>query len=159
MAEMHQGVQAALDNTRELSIDEVGKLKAATGLAQTTIERLKVAEGFVERQTVRALAEVVASVQPELVKALRTMAVVEERRWNLRQNIIGVVGVSCLLMGVYGTGYVMGGGDMRSRSEGRAASAAVDRCFKAAEEAAKENKSGKDQAFSCPMTTLDGMKL
>lgn len=150
---LEERVHAAIKNTRELSISEVHKLQEATTLANATVQSLKSAEAVVKLRTDQAVSNLVETMKPDLIKALRTTTVIHQKGWNLRQNLIGVVSAACLLLGLFGVGYVMGGGDLRSRWDGDLARAAVSRC----ESAAKAG--GAPEAFSCPMTTLNGTRV
>lgn len=143
-------VHAAIKNTRELSISEVQKLQEATALANTTIQSLTAAEAVVKLRTDQAVSSLVASMKPDLIKALTTTTVIHQKEWNRRQNLIGVVSAACLLLGLFGVGYFMGGGDLRSRWDGDLAKAAVARC-----EAAAKAADAK-APFACPMATLNG---
>lgn len=122
-------VAATIKNTRELSVSEVHRLRQATAQAEATIQSLKATEGVVKLRTEQALGNLIASMKPELIKALRSTTVIRERSWNLRQNLLGVTSMACLLVGLFGVGYVMGGGDFRSRIAGNQAQAAVARCL------------------------------
>lgn len=146
---LEERVEATISNTRDLSISEVHKLKEATALAQRTIEGLRVAETVAKLRTDEAVSTVVKSVTPDLVKALTTVTVVKERNWNRRQNLTGVVVFACLLLIVFGVGFISGGGNLQSRLPGEQAKAAVARCL----DAAKKDSSG---ALWCPVSALTG---
>lgn len=125
-------VAATIKNTRELSVSEVHRLQQATALAEATTQSLKATEAVVKLRTEQALGNLIASMKPELIKALRSTTVIRERSWNLRQNLLGVTSMACLLVGLFGVGYLMGSGDFRSRTAGDRAQAAVARCRVAA---------------------------
>ena len=149
--QLEERVHATVKNTRELSISEVRKVQEATALAHATIRSLQAAEAIVQRRTDEAVSDLLKSMKPDLIKALRSTTVIHQKGWNRRQNLMGVVSAACLLLGLFGVGYLMGGGDLRSRGDGDLARAAVERCFAAASKAG-----GKPEAFSCPMATLTG---
>ena len=131
-AHLEERVHATIKNTRELSVSEVHRLRQATALAEATTQSLKATEAVVKLRTEQALGNLIASMKPELIKALRSTTVIRERSWNLRQNLLGVTSMACLLVGLFGVGYLMGGGDLRSRTAGDRAQAAVARCLAAA---------------------------
>ena len=131
-AHLDERVHATIKNTRELSVSEVHRLQQATALAEATTQSLKATEAVVKLRTEQALAHLITSMKPELIKALRSTTVIRERSWNLRQNVLGVTSMACLLVGLFGVGYLMGGGDFRSRAAGDQAQAAVSRCLAAA---------------------------
>ena len=144
---LEERVAATIENTRELSVSEVQKLKQATALANSTIEALRVTEAVVKLQADEAVSTVVKSVTPELVKVLTTVTVLKERSWNLRQNLTGVAVFAGVLLGVFGVGYISGGGNFQSRQPGELATAALARC----RDAAKPDSSG---APWCPVSVL-----
>ena len=131
-ARLEERVHATIKNTRELSISEVHRLQKATALAEATTKSLQATEAVVKVRTEQAIGNLIASMKPDLIKALRATTVIREQSWNRRQNMMGVTGLACLLVGLFGIGYLMGGGDFRSRSAGNEAQAAVARCFAAA---------------------------
>lgn len=126
---LEERVHATIKNTRDLSISEVHRLQQATATAEATTKSLLATEGVVKLRTEQALGNLLASMKPELIKALRSTTVIRERSWNLRQNLLGVTSMACLLVGLFGVGYLMGGGDFRSRVAGSQAQAAVARCL------------------------------
>ena len=126
---LEERVHATIKNTRELSVSEVHRLQQATALAEATTQSFKATEAVVKLRTEQALGNLIASMKPELIKALRSTTVIRERSWNLRQNLLGVTSMACLLVGLFGIGYLMGGGDFRSRAAGDRAQAAVARCL------------------------------
>ena len=141
-------VEATIKNTRELSISEVHRLRQATALAEETTKSLRATEVVVKMRTEQAIGNLIASMKPDLIKALRATTVIREQSWNRRQNLIGVTGMACLLVGLFGIGYVMGGGDFRSRSAGDQAQAAVARCF------ASARPNPIVSTSTCPVVTL-----
>ena len=147
-ARLEERVHATIKNTRELSISEVHRLRQATALAEETTKSLRATEAVVKMRTEQAIGNLIASMKPDLIKALRATTVIREQSWNRRQNLIGVTGMACLLVGLFGIGYVMGGGDFRSRSAGDQAQAAVARCFAAARPNPIVSTS------TCPVVTL-----
>ena len=147
-ARLEERVHATIKNTRELSISEVHRLRQATALAEETTKSLRATESVVKMRTEQAIGNLIASMKPDLIKALRATTVIREQSWNRRQNLIGVTGMACLLVGLFGIGYVMGGGDFRSRSAGDQAQAAVARCFAAARPNPIVSTS------TCPVVTL-----
>jgi len=147
-ARLEERVHATIKNTRELSISEVHRLRQATALAEETTKSLRATEAVVKMRTEQAIGNLIASMKPDLIKALRATTVIREQSWNRRQNLIGVTGMACLLVGLFGIGYVMGGGDFRSRSAGDQAEAAVARCFAAARPNPIVSTS------TCPVVTL-----
>ena len=147
-ARLEERVHATIKNTRELSISEVHRLRQATALAEETTKSLRATEVVVKMRTEQAIGNLIASMKPDLIKALRATTVIREQSWNRRQNLIGVTGMACLLVGLFGIGYVMGGGDFRSRSAGDQAQAAVARCFAAARPNPIVSTS------TCPVVTL-----
>ena len=147
-ARLEERVHATIKNTRELSISEVHRLRQATALAEETTKSLRATEAVVKMRTEQAIGNLIVSMKPDLIKALRATTVIREQSWNRRQNLIGVTGMACLLVGLFGIGYVMGGGDFRSRSAGDQAQAAVARCFAAARPNPIVSTS------TCPVVTL-----
>lgn len=129
---LEERVHATIQNTRDLSISEVHRLQQATTAAEATTKSLLATESVVKVRTEQALGNLISSMKPELIKALKATTVIRERSWNLRQNLLGVTGMACLLVGLFGVGYMMGGGDFRSRVAGDRAQAAVARCLAAA---------------------------
>lgn len=142
-------VAATLENTRGLAISEVHRLKEANALAHRTIESLKVAETVVRLRTDEAVSGIIKSVTPDLIKALNTVTVIREQRWNRRQNWTRVFATACVLLGIFGVGYLSGGGDFRGRDEGELAKVAVQRC----REAAKPDRI--TGATWCPVSVLE----
>lgn len=153
VAQLDERVHDVIKNTRELSISEVHKLKEANALASASIQSAQSAEALLKLEADRTVRGMVESMQPDLIKALKTTTVIRQQQWNLRQNLMGVFSAASLLLGLFGVGYVMGGGDLRSRWDGDFAKAAVARCVEAAGKAG-----GKPEAFACPMTTLTDTK-
>ena len=147
-ARLEERVHATIKNTRELSISEVHRLKQATALAEETTKALRATESVVKMRTEQAIGNLIASMKPDLIKALRATTVIREQSWNRRQNLLGVTGMACLLVGLFGIGYVMGGGDFRSRSAGDQAQAAVARCF------ASARPNPIVSTSTCPVVTL-----
>lgn len=158
-AHFEERVLATIQNTRELSISEVKKVQEANSLAQTTIQSLKATESVLKLRTDQAVANLIASLKPDLVKELGRTTVIREKQWNLRQNLLGVVSAACLLLGLFGVGYFMGGGDLRSRAAGDFAQAAVDRCRAAAKLTTDEAKpASKNTPPACTLSTLEESK-
>ena len=147
-ARLEERVHATIKNTRELSISEVHRLRQATALAEETTKSLRATEAVVKMRTEQAIGNLIASMKPDLIKALRATTVIREQSWNRRQNLLGVTGMACLLVGLFGIGYVMGGGDFRSRSAGDQAQAAVARCF------ASARPNPIVSTSTCPVVTL-----
>lgn len=132
-AYLGERVHSAIQNTRELSVSEVRKLQLATALAETTIGSLKATESVLKLRTDQAVANLIASLKPDLIKELSRTTVIRERQWNMRQNVAGVMSIAFVIVGLFAIGYFMGGGDLRSREQGYRAQAAVARCLSSAQ--------------------------
>ena len=128
-ARLDERVHAVIKNTRELSVSEVHRLQQATALAEETTRSLQATEVVVNLRTQQAMTLTIDAMRADLVQALRGATVIREQSWNRRQNVMGVTVMSCMLIGLLGLGYVVGGGDFRSRSAGDRAQAAVARCI------------------------------
>ena len=131
-AQLDSKVAATISNTRDLAIAEVHKLKEGNRLAYQTIEALRLSEAILQIRTKEAVQGFMATVTPELVTALSSVAVVKERHWNQRQNWTRVSVVASVLLGVFTFGFFYGGGNFQSKASGVAAKAAVVRCREAA---------------------------
>jgi hypothetical protein len=144
-------VTSTIQNTRDLAIAEVNTLKEGNRLAHQTIEALRVTEAVLQLRTAEAVKGFMDTVTPQLVQALGSVAVVTERHWNQRQNWTRVSIVAAVLLGVFGIGYLGGGGNLQSNEPGEAAKAAVVRC----REAAKPDRTTGE--IWCPVKVLDAL--
>ena len=148
-AELDSKVVASIKNMRDLTMDEVRKLKEANLLARHTIESLKVTEAVIQLRTTEAVQGFMDTVTPDLVKALSVVSVIKERRWNQRQNWTRVSIAAGVLLGVFTFGFFYGGGNFQTKLSGVEAKAAVLRCREAAQ---------PDQVTGvawCPVKVLD----
>lgn len=139
----------SIENVRELAVAEVHRLRRATDLAVQTTEGLKAEREVLKLKTDQAVADFMKSATPALVAALGTVAVVKERQWNRRQNLIGVGVATLALCFVFGAGFLAGGGNFQGQTSGVAAKAAVQRCREAAR---ADRTTGQ---MWCPTKSLD----
>jgi hypothetical protein len=147
---LEQSVFKAIENVRALSVSEAHRLRNAADLATQETERLRAMQKVTEAKTTESIAQFMRAAKPEMIAALKSVAVVYERRWNQRRNIAGVVAAAAVLFAAFGGGFVAA--DWRGQAVDAsyvAAKAAVDRCRQAA---APDKATGQ---LWCPVRVLD----
>jgi hypothetical protein len=149
MEHLDVGIGKTMRNTKDLAATELRRLQKSTEAAVVLCERLKAEREVLSLRSEQAVADFMKSVTPRVVEALKMVTVIRERRWNARQNVVGVCVALATVLGLFGAGFLVGGGDFKGRSGGAAAQAAVDRCIAAAQ---PDRASGEKW---CPVSVLE----
>jgi hypothetical protein len=140
----------AIENVRDLTVSEVHRLRNAAAVVMQETEKLRAMQKVTEAQASQSIAQFMRSAKPEMIAALKSVAVVYERRWNQRRNIAGVVAAAAVLLAAFGGGFVAAGWRGQAVDASYvAAKAAVDRCRQAA---APDKATGQ---LWCPVKVLD----
>jgi hypothetical protein len=148
--QFEERVFKAIENVRDLTVSEVHRLRNAAAVVTQETEKLRAMQKLTEAQTSQSIAEFMRSAKPEMIAALKSVAVVYERRWNQRRNIAGVLGAAAILLVAFGGGFFAASAQEQVRDASYlAAKAAVERCRQAA---APDKATGR---LWCPVKVLD----